>query len=147
MRLIAILLLGFSAFSQAEVLVEDPKIRLLPPGVPNTAAYLTLTNAGSETRILVGAHSDIAEKVELHNHVMQDGMMKMTRQDSVEIQPGQQVLFQPGGLHIMMFGLKTPLQEGQGRLIRLMFKNGEAIVVEAVVTEQTGKGSQPHHHE
>ncbi|GAB3037364.1 copper chaperone PCu(A)C [Bowmanella dokdonensis] len=147
MRLIAALLLGFSSLTHADIQIHEPIVRLLPPGVPNTAAYLKLTNTGSEPRILLGGESDWVEKVELHNHLVQDGMMKMVRQHEVAVGPGETLVFQPGGLHIMLFGLKAPLEEGETKQIRLLFANGEKIQIEARVAKETSNPSHSHHHE
>ncbi|HIM97483.1 MAG TPA: copper chaperone PCu(A)C, partial [Gammaproteobacteria bacterium] len=54
---------------------------------PNGAVYLTLTNHGAHPDKLLGASAEIAERVEVHSHILEDGMMKMRRVDSVILPP------------------------------------------------------------
>jgi copper(I)-binding protein len=62
-----------------------------------------------------------------------DGMMSMQQQSEVVISPGESVKFSSGGLHIMLFGLKQPLREGQSVIFRLLTKEGKSISVTASV--------------
>jgi copper(I)-binding protein len=62
-------------------------------------------------------------------------MMSMQQQSEVVIQPGESVQFSSGGLHIMLFGLKQPLHEGQSVAITLLTKEGEPINITANVTQ------------
>jgi copper(I)-binding protein len=117
----------------AEVIVTDATVRLLPPGVPNTAAYFSIQNSSDTTQILIGASADFATKAEIHNHIMVNDMMRMEQQSEVVINPGQSVQFAPGGLHIMLFGLKQPLSEGESVAISLQTKDGESIIISAKV--------------
>ncbi|PKG97798.1 copper chaperone PCu(A)C [Paraglaciecola sp. MB-3u-78] len=117
----------------AEIIVTEATVRLLPPGVPNTAAYFSIQNSSDTTQILIGASADFATKAEIHNHIMVNDMMRMEQQSEVVIQPGESVQFAPGGLHLMLFGLKQPLLEGQSVAISLQTKDGEFIVIQANV--------------
>ncbi|WP_133469755.1 copper chaperone PCu(A)C [Paraglaciecola marina] len=127
-------LLGISCFwCQAELVVSDATVRLLPPGVPNTSAYLSIENLSNKAEIIVAASSNIANKAELHNHVLVNDMMSMQQQDSIIIEPGQTVYFKPGGLHIMLFGLKQTLVENQEVSLKLITQDGDAIDFKATV--------------
>jgi copper(I)-binding protein len=117
----------------AEVIVTDATVRLLPPSVPNTAAYFSIQNSSDTTKILIGASAAFATKAEIHNHIMVNDMMRMEQQSEVVINPGQSVQFAPGGLHIMLFGLKQPLSEGESVAISLQTKDGESIIISAKV--------------
>lgn len=132
-RLIVLLCGLVSSAFYAEVKITDATIRLLPPGVPNTAAYFSVENHFEKRLTLVGAEADFVGKAEIHNHVMIDGMMRMQHQTEVVLQPGERVEFAPGGLHIMLFELKQPLQEAQLLQISLQTKEGESIIFTAKV--------------
>jgi hypothetical protein len=82
---------------------------------------------------LIGASAAFATKAEIHNHIMVNDMMRMEQQSEVVINPGQSVQFAPGGLHIMLFGLKQPLSEGESVAISLQTKDGESIIISAKV--------------
>jgi len=83
----------------------------------NGAVFMTLL---SQKGLLVKATSPVCETVELHTHTHQDGILKMREVDQIEIS-GEAVL-QPGGLHIMLIGLKKYLQEGERVPLTLHFK-------------------------
>jgi copper(I)-binding protein len=117
----------------AEVTVTDATVRLLPPGVPNTAAYFSIQNSSDTDQILIGASADFATKAEIHNHILVDDMMRMQQQSEVVIKPGETLQFAPGGLHIMLFGLKQPLLEGQSVAISVHTQDGESIIITANV--------------
>jgi copper(I)-binding protein len=133
LRLI-VLLCGFLAtVVYAEIIVTDATVRLLPASVPNTAAYFSIQNQSDTTQTLVDVTADFAAKAEIHNHILVDDMMSMQQQSEVVIQPGESVKFSPGGLHIMLFGLKQPLLEGQSVVFNLQTKEGKSISVTANV--------------
>lgn len=134
----------FSTLSLAQVEVNDPTVRLLPPGVPNTAAYMELVNTASEDVRLIGAESDAVERIEIHAHQMQQGMMKMVQQQEVIVPANSSVEFKPGGLHLMMFGIKESLVKNQQVTITLIFANDSEMEIKAVVAEP--RASNPHKH-
>ena len=133
LRLIILLCSLATGAIYAKIIVTDATVRLLPPGVPNTAAYFSIQHSSDTTQILIGASADFATKAEIHNHIMVNDMMRMEQQSEVIINPGQSVQFAPGGLHIMLFGLKQPLIEGQSVAISLQTKDGESIIISAKV--------------
>lgn len=129
----------------AGIEISQPQVRLLPPGVPNTSAYFKITNDGEKERILIAAQSKVAERVEIHSHVMTDGVMRMQKQDKLVIGAGAIQEFQPGGYHLMLFGLRKPLKENQEVTFTLYFSNGETVAVKAIVSSEIGQ-HQHHHH-
>ena len=133
LRLIVLLCSLVTGAIYAEIIVTGATVRLLPPGVPNTAAYFSIQNSSDTTKILIGASADFATKAEIHNHIMVNDMMRMEQQSEVVINSGQSVQFAPGGLHIMLFGLKQPLSEGESVAISLQTKDGESIIISAKV--------------
>ena len=141
-RLFVLLCSLVTGVIHAEVIVTDATVRLLPPGVPNTAAYFSIQNSSDTTQILIGASAAFATKAEIHNHIMVNDMMRMEQQSEVVIKSGQTVQFAPGGLHIMLFGLKQPLSEGESVAISLQTKDGESIIISAKVA---GPSVHKHH--
>jgi copper(I)-binding protein len=136
MRLFLVFLLFLAPFlSYANLEIEDATVRLLPPGVPNTSAYFMLKNKGNESISIVSASSDIARKVELHAHIMEDEVMSMVKQDEVLVKAGESVHFQPGGFHLMMFGLQRPLKKDELIDIQLVTSEGEHLAFKAKVQE------------
>jgi hypothetical protein len=133
LRLIVLLCGLVASVVHAEIVVTDATVRLLPPSVPNTTAYFSIQNHSDVSQTLIGASADFAAKAEIHKHILVNDMMSMEQQFEVVIQPGESIKFSPGGLHIMLFGLKQPLREGQSVVFSLQTKEGKSISVAANV--------------
>lgn len=118
----------------AEVVVTDATIREILPGRTMTAGYFSISNSGTVDAELISASSPQFGSIELHQHSHKDGMMKMEQVQSVKVAAGEQVHFQPGGLHLMMFDAKTSISKGQQIPLRLTFKDGQSIEVQASVS-------------
>ena len=130
----------------------SPWSRAMPPIAENGAAYLTLKNYGKVPDRLVAASSPIADRVEFHTHAMEGGTMAMRRIESVELAPGEYVTFEPGGKHLMLFGLNRPLKKGERFSLTLEFEKAPALEVvvkvqsmDAGQPEMTGHGHQEKH--
>ncbi|KAB0743506.1 copper chaperone PCu(A)C, partial [Pseudomonas aeruginosa] len=100
-------LLAVSAFAQAheysagQLHIEHPWALALPPTSPNGAAYFVVQNHGKENDTLLGADTPRAASAEVHEHVHKNGMMSMQKVDSVDVAPGKDLRFAPGGYHLM----------------------------------------------
>jgi len=126
-----LILLGGLALAQA---VAIPGwVRLVPPVVKDTAAYLTLENRGKTPLRLVGAETDVAERVSLHqDHREHRGgqvVLGMRPLPYLDIPPGGRVEFRPGKYHLMLEGLKRPLKAGEKVTLVLKFQDGSRFKV------------------
>jgi copper(I)-binding protein len=108
--------------------IKDPYVRGMPPGAPNTAAYFELTNKGTTPLVLVGAHTEVARKVELHDTVMDDQMMSMKAVPKLTLGPGETKKLESGGLHLMLLQVQS-LDENTEILIELEFDDGISIPI------------------
>lgn len=118
-----------------------PTVTAQQPG----AAYFALRNTGAEADRLIGAFPiAFAEIAELHTHINDEGVMRMRAIDYVEIPAGETVLFEPGGLHVMLYGLDAPLSEG--RLLGLILEFEKAGRVEVAVLVETRTLTDVRHH-
>ncbi len=109
-------------------------VRLAPPAVPITAAYLHVHNNSAQDDVLISVSAPIAERVELHETTQIDGIAKMRAlPNGVPLPKGAHVEMKPGGIHIMLMALKSPLSEGQKLPITLNFTKRAPLTVEAVV--------------
>ena len=70
--------------------------------------------------------------------------MKMRPLEAVEVAPGEPTVFKPGGLHIMLMGLRQPLKEGETFPLVLTFQRAGRIEVEAMVLKATSMGYDAH---
>lgn len=103
------------------------------PGGGTSAAYLTISNAGGSADALIGAASDVADTVELHTMTMEGDVMRMSPVEKVDIPANGTVELKPGGLHVMLIGLRRDLVDGEVVKLTLTFQNAGAVEVEAPV--------------
>ena len=138
----------FALTAQAELQVKDGYVRAMPPGQPNTAAFMLVTNSSNEAIKLVAASTDKSKKAEFHNHTMDDkGVMRMRAVESVEVPAGGQFEFKPGAFHVMVMGLTQPLKPSQ--TVKLQLKDASGKVYEyslPVKSLVAGNGAQKHEH-
>ncbi len=120
------------ADAAATVTVDKPFARKAMKAQRNSAAFMTLHNSGPAVAI-VDAESPVAEIVELHTHVHDNGVMRMRKIDKIDLPAGASVALQPGGLHVMMLGLKKDLNDGDAVPVTLVFDDGSRKTIEAPV--------------
>ncbi|WP_448190720.1 copper chaperone PCu(A)C [Azospirillum sp. sgz301742] len=128
------LALSAPAFA-GDIAVSAPWARASAPNAPNGACYLEIVNTGHEPDRLVSAASPAAAKVELHTHLMDNGVMKMRPVEGFEIAPGEPQVLRPGGNHIMLMGLTGQLKPGTSFPVTLTFAKAGAVTVEVPVQE------------
>ena len=126
--------------------VGDAWARATPPGTPVGAVYLVIDNAGGKADRLLSVATDRAERSEVHTMVHDGDLVKMRRVDPLHVGAGERVVFEPGGTHIMLMGLKSPLVEGESLTLVLQFEATGARHVEARVVAATAAGPQSGHH-
>lgn len=117
------------ADNATDISIKEPYAREVPPGAPASASFMALTNKSTETINLVGAASDVAQKVELHTHTHDKGVMRMRMVEKISIPAKGVTTLKPGGYHIMLIGLKDPLKEGQKIDVTLKFADGSTAPV------------------
>ncbi|MCB5225439.1 copper chaperone PCu(A)C [Alishewanella sp. 16-MA] len=121
------LCLASAALSAAELQLTQAEVRAPLPGRTVTAGYFQLQNDSTKSIELVSASSPAFEVIELHQHIEQDGMMRMVEVASIEVDAGARLIFAPGGLHMMMFTPTQPLVIGETVPVTLQFKDGSQL--------------------
>lgn len=121
------LLLTMGQLHAAPVDVSGAYVRSVPPGHPNSAAFMVLKNTSDQDRALVNAKSSISKVVELHTHRKEGGMMRMRRIKQIDIKAGGETVLKPGGLHVMFIGLKQAVNPGDEVDLELVFDDGSKI--------------------
>jgi copper(I)-binding protein len=99
--------------------VSDAWIREAPPGADVMAGYAQLHNAGKTSITLDGARSADFGSVEVHRMSMENGTMRMRAEPRVELEPDATVAFEPGALHLMLFGPTRALKAGDRVTLKL----------------------------
>jgi periplasmic copper chaperone A len=132
-----------ASFAVGDLVIESPWAR---ESVTQTgAAYLTVRNDGDEDDRLIGVATEVADRAELHASAMHDGIMRMRSVDAVEVPAHGEAVLGPGGLHVMLVGLKAPLEEGGSFGLTLVFENAGEVEVTATV-EDIAHGAAGHAH-
>jgi copper(I)-binding protein len=128
------------------VSVDDAWARNSPMMASAGAVYMNL-EAGEDDR-LIGASVDvgIAGKVEIHETAMMEdtmgddeqmgGAMMMREVGEIALPAGTTVNLEPGGYHIMLLDITTPLEIGQKFDVTLTFENADEQVIEVEVREE-----------
>jgi copper(I)-binding protein len=117
--------------------VSDAWARTSMQGM-NSAVYFVLQNHEAEADELIGAASDVADVVEVHESKMEGDVMMMNRVESIVLEPSAKVEFKPGGYHVMLIGLKQDLKAGDEIEVTLQFRDGPDLTIKATVKDATG---------
>lgn len=128
-----------------QIEIGHPWARMTPAGAKVGGGYLSVTNKGAEPDRLVSATAAVADRAEIHEMTVKDGVMNMRMlTDGVDIPAGDEVKLAPGGLHLMLIGLKQPLKEGDSFKGTLTFEKAGTVDVDFKVEGMAGpKGAAP----
>lgn len=141
---------AFAGLALAEasdhITVVDPYIRLGPPNVLALGAFMTLKNDSDKVIRLVKASNPVSRVTELHTHINENGIMKMRAISSVSIAAKDKAVLEPGGLHVMMIDLQTPLREGDVIPLTLSFDDGSEKLIKAKVIRPVARQAQMGRH-
>lgn len=125
------------------VVLQDGWVKAVDETGPEsmTGVFGTLHNATDEPVRLTGGAASVAQMVELHETVMDGGSMVMREAEGgFVIEPGQSLLLEPGGNHVMLMGLTEPIETGTDVEITLTTEDGTSHAV--VVAARTFAGAQ-----
>lgn len=115
------------------ITVVDPYVRQAPPGAPATGAFMVIKNSGSKEIKVLKADNPASKITELHTHLNEGGMMKMRQVKDIPVPAGGEAVLKPGGLHVMLIDLKTPLKDGDTVPITLSFDDGSSKKIDVPV--------------
>jgi copper(I)-binding protein len=117
-------------YQLGEIQIIHPAARATVAQQSTGAAYLTLENRGKTDDSLIKIESGVADSVEMHNMEMVGDVMKMRAVDTIELKAGNKVSMKSGGgYHLMLIGLKKPLNVGDTFPLTLIFAKGGKIEV------------------
>lgn len=125
--------------------VHDPYARTMGRVGTSGAVFFLLHNNTETDDRLIAAASDAAEVVELHTHVDENGVMRMTRiEGGIALPAGQMHALERGADHVMLMGLTRNLAPGDIVTVTLTFESGAELVIEAPV-DNARDGAAPDH--
>ena len=131
-------------YKAGKIEIDHPWSREMPPSAPNAAAFFVLHNQSDTADRLVSASSPQAQKTEIHEHVHKDGLMKMQQVQGVDVPAGGEVKFVPMGYHVMLFGVKQQLKEGERFPLTLRFEKAGEVQVEVAVQKDAPAAGHAH---
>ena len=138
-------------FQIGDLYVKHPYSLPSIAGAKNGVAYFKgIKNSGANADQLIAARAQIAERAELHEMKMEGDVMKMRPLNSIDIPAGSEVSFakgSPNGYHVMLMGLKKPLNDGDKFSVWLTFKHAGEVEVEVwVQTPKDANKAEEHKH-
>jgi copper(I)-binding protein len=125
----AVMALALAAHAQrsADIEVKSAWARPTVAGQMGTGAFMHLTS--KEGARLLGASSDVAGVVEIHEMAMQGNVMQMRAIRSLDLPPGSTIELKPGGHHMMLMDLKRPLAAGEKIKVELRLETRDRKLV------------------
>ncbi|GAA4006628.1 copper chaperone PCu(A)C [Sphingomonas humi] len=117
-------------------------------GISGSAAYVTVHNGGSKADRLLGASSPAASSVTIHQASNAGGVMRMRAAGPQTLAPGAMIAMKPGGLHLMVMGLKSPLRPGARLPLVLRFEKAGLVRASLPVLPPGAQGpaaAEAHH--
>lgn len=121
-----------------------------PPTAPVMAGYVEITNNGDKDVAITAARCDDFNKVEIHDMVERDGMMRMIQQERLTIPAGETVKLEKGGLHLMLMKPRRAIKRGETLDITFETAAGESNKVPFEVKTRSEQEMQhdnhQHHH-
>ncbi|MGP1358079.1 copper chaperone PCu(A)C [Roseicyclus sp.] len=139
MSLKTALLAGLAALipgvAAAHMVIEDAYARSSGAMAQSGAVFMSIYNHNDHADVLIGAESDVAERIELHTHIQSaDGVMRMVEvEGGIPLGADETVLLERGGLHVMLLGLTRPLEHGDTFPLTLIFETSEPVTIEVPV--------------
>ncbi len=135
------------ADDQHKIHITDAWARVTFGNIANSAAYFSIENSGTSDDRLIDARGEISKKIELHTHIRDGDVMRMRRLKSgVAVPAGKSVAFAPGGHHVMLIGVNSPLKEGNTIALTLEFEKAGTIAVDIPIKRSAPGGHSDHKH-
>jgi copper(I)-binding protein len=82
----------------------------------------------------------------MHRTIIENDQARMVKQDSMTVNAGELLKFEPGGSHLMLFNPKKPLQSGDEIDLTLILENDMKLNIKAHVRKHSEMQSMEHPH-
>lgn len=119
-----------NAYASNNIAITHGYVKESIPGSDMTAAYMTITNNSANPITLEKITNTNASRVEMHEHTMAEGMMRMREVENITIAANSKVVLQPSGLHLMLFSVEQPFIENSIATFTLYFSNKTKINIQ-----------------
>jgi copper(I)-binding protein len=122
------------AHDPSRATVSAAWIRTPNPAVDVAAGFVTIENSAQQPVRLVSVSSNAADIVEMHEMKTDNGMMVMQKVAELNIGPRETLRLQPGGVHLMLIGLRKPFPDPAELTLR--FDDNSTVTVPAPVRDE-----------
>lgn len=100
----------------------------------NSAGYMRIWNGTSKNDTLLSIRAEGVAVSEIHeSYTTDDGLAGMRPAGKLAIASGDSLILHPGGIHLMLMNLNSPLQGGDSLQLTLQFLKAGSVSTEAVV--------------
>lgn len=129
----------------AQLLVEKAVVQLSPVKDSPSVLYFTV-RGGPQDTVLRSISSPSILRLEMHETVEENGMSMMRPLDAVAVPTRGKVEFEPGGKHVMVWGVDEGAQKRGTAEFVFSFSTGEKIAATAVIKsiKPAGKPADDH---
>lgn len=111
-----------------EIGISGGTIKAMLPGAKVGGGGFTIKNDGGEDDVLVSVESPAAGRVELHDMVIENDVMKMRKlEDGIAVPAGKTVELESGGMHLMFMDVVKPFAEGDTVPLTLTFEKAGKV--------------------
>ena len=125
MRICAVLLLvALPLLAKSDVAVQAWS-RATPPGASSAAIYGLFENNSSHEMRVAEIRFTGARHAMIHRTVEDEGMARMVHGE-ILVPPGERYELKPGGLHVMLMGVSSPLLQGCLYKFQILWENGDS---------------------
>ncbi len=132
-------------FKVGSLELKHPWSAKAPAVAPVIGGYVTIVNTGTQGDRLIGGTTSVAERFEIHESSIVDGVARMRpAKQGIEIPAGATLNLQPGGAHIMLVNPRQRPAEGEKFKATLEFKNAGSVEVEFVVQKPKSSSVEDH---
>jgi hypothetical protein len=135
-------------FTIGPIKITQPWTRVTPDASTVAGGFMKITNTGTVPETLTGGSALISHRFEVHEMVMDQGVMKMRElRPGLVIKPGETITLRPGSYHVMFIDLKQQIKLGQPFKGTLVFAKAGTLEIEYAIepfgTRVPGDGGQP----
>ena len=140
-KIVGLLIIVWSVFGCSDMTSSLVQVRNAwvrePQGDIQSQGLMEITNTSNAICEIIQVSSSKVGRVEIHQTEHDNGTMRMRKIDSLKLRPGEQIILQPGGLHLMLMDLADDLKAGDILMLLLHFSDGTKQQVESSVRKGT----------
>jgi copper(I)-binding protein len=145
LKIAILLLVSAVAHAAPDLTFTGAYVAAAPPGAAAMAAYMTIGNAGDIPRRITAISSVDFAEVQIHRSILEQGIARMERMDSLAAEPGSRLELKPGGLHLMLLEPVRDFEPGETILLEFREADGTTHTLGLKVRRMPVATNHDHH--